>query len=128
MPKIKNVFRSMFKNSNTKANKPSFPVTEQKIYYELKENHQPERAIINYILTQAANNDIIFATKNSSSYISFVNEEISNFLKDWFVIAAAHNNGKMSETMYKDLLNTMIEKYSFTEQDADTKEPEAEDN
>ena len=128
MPKIKNAFHSIFKKDDTKTDKPTFPVIEQQVYEALKEAHQPEKAIINYILTQAANNDIIFATKNSCSYISFVNEEISNFLKDWFVIATAHNNGKMSETMYKDLLNTMIEKYSFTEQADEAEETAAEDS
>ena len=128
MSKIKNAFHGIFKKDDKKTDKPAFPVIEQKVYEALKEVHQPERAIINYILTQAASNDIIFAAKNSCSYISFVNEEISNFLKDWFAIAVAYNNNKMSETMYRDLLNTMIEKYSFTESAAKEEENTTEDN
>ena len=128
MPKTKNTFQNIFKKNSKKKNESRFPIAEQKVYEFLKQNHQPERAIINYILTQAANNDIIFAAKNSCSYISFVNEEISNFIKDWFAIAVAYNNNKMSETMYRDLLNTMIEKYSLTESAAKEEENTTEDN
>ena len=123
MPKfIDNIVNKFKKNkSPAKAdNEPAvdpkeleFVLLKQKIYESLKSGHQPENAIINYILTQSKDNAVIFATKNGRTYVSFLNEDICTVLNDWFVIVNAYQKEKMSPGGYRQQLNSMLKQYSF---------------
>ena len=83
--------RQLNENINTKTNS----ITEEN-----------SDTVIKYILNQAQKNTIKMGKKNNDVYICFADTELSNFLRDWFVVLKVFQTGDMKSEMYEMFLET----------------------
>jgi hypothetical protein len=92
-----------FKNKKKSLN------LEQNIVNNLTSNAEVEKAVITYILLQSKENKITLAKKDTTTYIGFKNEQISDFLNEWFTILKLNQNGKLSKKMYEIFIKSQLD-------------------
>ena len=74
-----------------------------------------EDMIIAYILDQSKNNNISLAQKNNTTYISFRQGKIKDFLGEWYSILGLYQNNKLSPEMYDVFVQSKIKNISAAE-------------
>ena len=88
--------------------KKTFPNVKQKLAEEI-ESSEVEKAFIKFILTEAGEEHIRLAKKNSDIYICFSNSEISDFATKWYGVLKSYKSGDIDERMYKSCVNIYFE-------------------
>ncbi len=81
-----------------------------------------EDMIIAYILDQSKNNNISLAQKNNTTYISFRQGKIKDFLGEWYSILGLYQNNKLSPEMYDVFVQSKIKNLSAAENKSCSKE------
>ena len=69
-----------------------------------------ENAIIVYILRQALENNIelCYSSSTQTTFLSFRNEKLKEFLKEWFTILKLYQNNQLSKNMYEIFITAQL--------------------
>lgn len=69
-----------------------------------------ENAVIVYILKEALNNNIelCYSASTQTTFLTFRNEKLKNFLKEWFTILKLHQNNQLSNNMYEIFIKAQL--------------------
>lgn len=69
-----------------------------------------ENAVIVYILKEALNNNIelCYSASTQTTFLTFRNEKLKNFLREWFTILKLHQNNQLSNNMYEIFIKAQL--------------------
>lgn len=89
-------------------NKVNTPNLNREIIDNIAAGNNVEKAVITYILLQARENNISLAIKDKVTFISFKNDIINEFLKEWFSILKLYQHNHLSPKMYETFIKLQL--------------------
>lgn len=94
-----------------------------------------ENAVIVYILKEALNNNIelCYSAATQTTFLTFRNEKLKNFLKEWFTILKLHQNNQLSNNMYEIFIKAQLsanhsDKMQISEEKSTTQNEQIDEN
>lgn len=93
------------KQAEQKENKPD---SMKEYIKEQIQSDSPENAVIAYILMQAKENKIHLGHLDNATYVSFDNEHITNFMKDWYGLLRLYEGKRLSENTYANFIESTL--------------------
>ena len=86
----------------------NFTHTRKSLQSDIDEE-KVEKALIKFILTEAADEHIRLAKKNDDVYICFANSEVAVFSKKWYGVLKSYKSGDIDKNMYKACVKDYLE-------------------